>query len=185
MKQVTLIGRGPSWKECPPETDELWGTATCLIAEGLKDKNFTKVFTFDRNVYNGEHDIAKERNIPIVSDRGFATEPFDKIAIVKALRSSYFMPTMSYMIAYAIYLEYERISLYGIDTGPQWWYQFGKPYITFWLGQAIARGISVRMGVGSLQWSMQPGLDKLPRAWLKEEYEKFYPGKFNKIRIQP
>ena len=173
MKSVTLVGRGPSWADCPFTDGDLWGTATCLLVDGMVEKNFTKVFAFDES--NSELskalDIALIRKIPIVGIHSYATEPFPSFDILMKLKSSYLMPTMSYMMAYALYLKYDRLNIYGIDQGPQWMYQFGKPHITHWWGIATGRGIDVRMGKGSLEWAYMAGLDKMPRAFLESEYE--------------
>ena len=173
MKPVTIIGRGPSWKECPFSTEELWANATCLNTTGLEDKKYTKVFAFDQ--INGNSPlvealaIAKERNIPIVSTWEYATEPYPLFQIARELGSSYLMPTVSYMIAYALFLKYERLWIFGIDQGPRWDYQSGKPHIAFWLGVATGRKVSLRIGRGSLRWSYGLGLSELPIALFEGE----------------
>ncbi len=172
MKEVTIVGRGESWKECQFRTSELWGCATCLVTEGMEDKNYTKVFAFDSDEdteLQKALDKAHSRNIPIVSQRPYATEPFDQIQIAKELGSSYWMPTISYAIAYAIHLQYERIFLYGIDAGKRWDYQAGKPHIVFWLGYATAKKIQLKLGVGSLRWAYKLGLNEFPQAFLELE----------------
>ena len=170
MKAVTILGRGPSWKECRFNTEELWGTATCLATEGLKDKKYTKVFAFDDDALVKQClVIAKERNIPFVSQREFATEHYPLIEIAREFRSSYFMPTISYMIAYALYLKYDRLWIYGIDQGPRWDYQAGKSHIMFWLGVAIGRKVNLRIGRGSLRWSYGLGLNELPKLMFEED----------------
>ncbi len=196
MKELTLLGLGPSRTVCPFITDELWGTVDCLHYDDLKDRKFTKVFAFDTvDMHINDHpvkntilcesiDKAHEMNVPLVSCKEYATEKYPLREIIAKFHSSYFMPTISYMMAYALYLEYDKIYIFGIDAGPQWWYQVGKPYITFWLGYAIALGVQVLLGRGSLQWAYQPGLDNLPIAWLREEYEKLYEGMFDSVVIQ-
>ena len=171
-KHLTLIGRGPSWKECLFQTEELWGVITCLITEGLADKKYTKVFCFDNDTDAETKqgvEIAKERGIPIVSKFPYATELFPVREVVREFRSSYFMPTMSYMIAYAIFLGYERLYIYGIDQGSRWDYQAGKTHIAFWLGVATGRGVDLRLGRGSLSWAYRTGLNEMPAAFLEEE----------------
>jgi len=147
------------------------------VTEGLCDKNFTKVFAFDRadvNTLDREIEkglrIATDRDVPVVSTQPYATEPFPIWGIAAELRSTYFMPTMSYMIAYALFLKYERLFIYGIDQGPQWMLQFGKPHICHWIGVAIGRGVIIELGWGSLRWSYTLGTDKMPRAFLETEY---------------
>ncbi len=191
MKEVTLLGRGPSWVECEFKTEELWGCVTNLttegtgadpsISEGLKDKKYTKVFSFD----GAEADvlgrvpyvaylqesiaIAKERGIPIVSNKPYGTEPFPVREIAREFGSTYFMPTVSYMLAYALYQKYERIYVYGIDQGPRWEYQCGRPHIVFWLGVATGRKVELIIGAHSLRWSYRMGLNEFPRAFFEDE----------------
>ena len=177
MKSLTILGRGPSWKECPFNTEELWGAASCLLIDELKDKNYTKVFAFD-DVGLPEIppviEIAKERNIPLVSNRPYATEQFPQKEIAREFGSSYFMPTVSYMIAYALYLKYDLLWVFGIDQGPRWDYQVGKDYIMFWLGVAIGRKVDVRIGRCSMRWCYRPGLDGSPEHYFKTLDESFY-----------
>ena len=163
MKDLTILGRGPSWKECPFRTNELWGTVTCLTVEELRDRPFTKVFAFDgiESAVEGIN-IAKERKIPVVSNREYATERYPLVEIAREFQSSYFMPSISYMLAYALYLKYERLYIYGIDQGPRWDYQSGKPHIVFWLGVATGRKVDLRIGKGSLRWAYRMGLDEMP-----------------------
>ena len=176
MSELTIIGRGPSWKECPFCTEELWGAASCLITEGLKDKNYTKVFAFDDMDTPARIDelgrcmeIANSRNIPIVSTRAYATEIFPLVEIAREFWSSYFMPTASYMMAYALYLKYGRLHIYGLDQGPRWIYQSGKPHIVHWLGVALGRKVDLRIGRGSLRWAYRLGLNEVPIAFFEDD----------------
>jgi hypothetical protein len=181
MKDVTILGNGPSWKECTFRTRELWGATSCIVNPELRDKPFTKIFAFDGLVTysanNGQPSyvtqdalkICKERGIPLVSTLEFATELYPIREVVRELGSSYFMPTLSYMIALAIYQKYERIYLFGIDAGPRWDYQSGKPHITFWLGVAIGRKIELILGRDSLRWAYSIGLGELPKLIFEDE----------------
>ena len=170
MKSVTIIGKGPSWKECPFGSQELWGPESCLITEGLKDKKYTKVFGFDNNDITKECLlIAKERGIPFVSTHPYATELYPLVDIVRRFQVSYLKNSISYMLAYAIYHGYESIRLDGVDQGPQWEFQQSKSYITFWLGVATGLRIEWRMGQGSLTWAYRIGQDSLPQAFQVKE----------------
>lgn len=198
MKEVTIINPGPSWKECTFQTEELWGSYHCIITPELKDHNYTKLFCLD-GVYQSinDHkpievrsitkaiDKAKELEIPVVALHPTVTGKFigDKIhlleeyplrPIIKKLKSSYWGPTVTWMIAYALYHDYERIFLYGIDQGPQLAYQTGKARVTFWIGMAMGRGVEVRIATGALKWSYGSGLDSVPIAFAQEEYEDIY-----------
>lgn len=154
MKPLTIVGRGNSWNECPFSTEELWGTITCLLTEGLSGKKYTKVFAFDNDAKIKEAiEIAQRRKIPIVSLWDYATEIWPSREIVKDTRSGYFLNSLSRMLAYAIYLKYQKIFIYGIDQGPEWPQQQAKPHVCFWLGFAMGRGIDIRLGRGSMKWS--------------------------------
>ncbi len=160
MKRLTIMGRGPSWKECPFCTDDLWGTITCLTVDGLKDKNFDKVFFFDDKSC---HDIAKglaiakERSLTVVSLLSDIGERYPLRDVIRDCRSSYFLTCVSFMLAYAIHLKYDKIHLYGLDQGPSWELQQGKPHVCFWVGFALGRGIEVIMGRSSLRWAYNVG----------------------------
>ena len=160
MNKITIIGRGPSWKECPFETDDLWAPVTCLTVDGLKDKNFTKLFFFDdwsREDIKKGLAIAKERGITVVSLLSDIGERYPLREVIRDCRSSYFLNTVSYMLALAIHLKYSKIYLYGIDQGPLWELWQGKAHINFWIGFALGRGIEVIMGRNSLRWAYNVG----------------------------
>jgi len=160
MAHLTIVGRGPSWKECQFNTEELWGTATCLLVPGMADKKFTKLFYFDDEKWKDNGPaiaIARERSIPLVSLLGVCGERYPLRAVIRDCRSSYFLNSISYMLAYAIHLKYSKIFLYGIDQGPTWELQQAKPHISYWLGFALGRGIEVIMGRGSLRWAYNIG----------------------------
>ena len=147
-KQITIVGRGDSWKQCAFDTEEIWGTVTCLYTPGLEDKPFTKVFAFDP-VYPEFQvglDIAKERNIPVVSSfYEYRTEDFPTREIVREFRVSYFKNTASYMLAMAVHWNPYRLWVYGLEQDKTWCYVFQRPWVTFWLGAAYARRIDVRL----------------------------------------
>jgi len=139
MKEVIILGMGPSAASCPFDA-EVWTTSRAL--PDIKGE-CSKVFAFDKyeGILREGLDIAKSKGIPIVSLRDYATEDFPYNEIVKEFKTVYFKNTVSYMLAYALYLGYEKIRLYGIDQGPEWMYLTNKPYVTFWLGVASGRGV--------------------------------------------
>lgn len=175
VKEVSIVGRGPSWKECPFVTEELWGASTCLLEPVLADKRYTKVFAFDNDPITMESiKVAKERNIAIVSKLDYATERYPVWEVVREFTSSYLKPTISYMLAYALYSKYTHLHIYGIDQGPQWYVQQGKPYVMFWLGVATGRGVKYRIGRGSLKWAYSSLIDDLPKVVLEDEPDLLY-----------
>ena len=131
-----------------PFTGDIWAVATCLITDGLKDKPFTKVFAMDPEETPDiakSIKIAQERNIPIVSVRDYATEPYPTQEIVNEFETGYCRNTVSFMLALAIYLidvrkEYNDFAVYGVDQDTNNYIKL-KPLVTFWLGVATGRGI--------------------------------------------
>lgn len=187
MKEVTLLSLGPSRKECPFATDELWGVYRCILEPDLQDKKFDKLFCLD-GIHQSINDHppmeiksitrsierAKELGIPMVSWYAWATEQYPLKGISRRFGANYWGSTVSFMIAYALYYDYEKLHIYGIDQGPQLYYQTGKAPLCFWLGYARGLGVKIVMGRGSLRWTYSSGIGDLPFAWAYDEHEKFY-----------
>ena len=73
----------------------------------------------------------------------------------------YFCSPLSYMLAYAIYLKYDRIRIYGFDSD-----DFSdKPRITYWLG--VAKGLGIECEIAETS--------KLHRV-IKDNIKKRYRG---------
>lgn len=150
-REVIILGRGQSWKDCPFDT-ECWAISSVLEMTGISNYHqIHKVFAFDvyRTAKNSIR-TAKKYHIPVVSDRSYATEKYPMRDIVKEFGKSYFQPTASYMIAYAIFKGYQKIKLYGIDQGPQADHLLNKPFVMFWLGVATGRGVEWQLSKSSI-----------------------------------
>lgn len=142
MKELIILGRGPSWKGCPFDA-ECWAIASVLGMSWMKDKSkIHKVFAQDDDGDTRRYlKIARKHHIPVVSTRDYATEPFPLDEILKVY-PNYLRTSVSYALAYAVYKGYEKIRLYGIDQGPEWDHLMNKPFTMFWLGVASGKGIS-------------------------------------------
>ena len=68
--------------------------------------------------------------------------PLDEIA--RNLWAQYFTSSVSYALALAIYLEYERIEIYGVEMETNTEYQYQRDCVTYWIGYARGRGIEVK-----------------------------------------
>ena len=90
-----------------------------------------------------------EWKIPFMSVRKYDFIPtsmeYPLEDVIKKLDSDFFSCGISYMIAYAIYKEYERIDLFGcnMEANTEWSYQ--RPSVEFWIGMARGRGINVKI----------------------------------------
>ena len=150
MKEVIILGRGQSWKDCPFDA-ECWTTSSVIEMPEINCHQINKVFAFDD--YEATKigvRIAKKYYIPVVSTQSYATEKYPLEEIVKEFGKPYFRPTVSYMIAYAIYKGYKKIRIYGIDQAPEWEHLMNKPFVMFWLGVATGRGIEWELPKSSL-----------------------------------
>lgn len=57
--------------------------------------------------------------------------------------ATYFPNSIAFMIAYALYKDYERIELFGIDHCGATEYIMAKAAVEHWLGRAIGMGVEV------------------------------------------
>jgi len=149
-KKLTIVGRGASWIYCPFE-GEIWGISSVLDEPILCDKHYDKIFAFDNlnkhiNSYAVEKlkefiAIANERNIPIVSTQGYATERYPLLQIFDEFKVVWIRSTISYMLPLAIYMDYDEIHIYGIDQDIEDKYIKSRPFVDFWLGVMVGRGV--------------------------------------------
>ncbi len=133
MKEVLLLGSDDSAYDCPFHA-ELWTTTTMLPNI---DPDCTKVFD---DGCNEGLSIALEKGIPVISKDNLPCEEFG---------INYFRSPLSYLLAYAIHLGYEKIGIYGFDLKTEDEYEIGRPRITFWLGVAKGKGIVVEIAPNS------------------------------------
>lgn len=161
MKDLIILGRGQSWKDCPFDA-ECWAIASVLNDPEISKHQIHKVFAFDDYaLVKSEVVLARGKNIPIMSTQGYASEPYPLKEITEEFGQTYFRTSVSYMIAYAIYKGYEKLRLYGIDQAPEWVHIVNKPYVMFWLGVATGRGVKWELSKYSiLLETMGPEIEK-------------------------
>ena len=166
-KHIAILGKGNSGSICPFDADETWGvnnvasqTTPCPDCNNgkIKDqpcprcngtnkflmypKGIQKTFAFDESLEPWYTDEMKKYS-PVVSWQPYADIKYPIDEILAYFKTRYMTNTISYMIAYAIYMKVRKISVYGVDVS------FGAPYaqenrgVEYWLGQAEARGIEV------------------------------------------
>lgn len=139
MKQVIILGYGPSMELCPYDC-EVWGINDVYKYEGVK--RVDKLFSF-----NPPHEIPwldelRKKKYTVVSWQDYATERYPLEEIIDFFRVDYFSCSLSYMVALAIYRGYEVIRFYGAGMGAAR-YLAQKGGVEFWLGVAIGRGIEI------------------------------------------
>jgi hypothetical protein len=154
MKSVILLGMGATMIKCPYDT-EVWGVNQVYRMAKRLDKLF---ITDGRYRPNGEvawkWDELNSLEIPIVSLHRFpeikklVRYPYNKI--VERFQTEFFTNSICYMIAYALYKNYEKISMYGIDMATSMEYILERGGIEFWVGYAKGLGVKIENTNGSM-----------------------------------
>ncbi len=139
MKDVIILGKAPSGKVCPFDT-EVWGLND--VPSMYPGKHFDKLFAVDPQSPS-ELQVMHESGATIVSIQDFATERFPVEEIRIKFGSTYYMASAAFAVAYAIYYGYEKIRLYGVDHNVHSDYLRGKGSVEYWLGRAQERGIII------------------------------------------
>ncbi len=156
-KEVIILGTSPSSDECPTYGN-IWG-----VNGAYKFRPCSKVFITDKNhKVNGQPVFnVEEMNIlgvPVVSRNhvdGLNCETYPYDEIVKQFNTEYFTNSICYVIAYALYKGFTKISLYGCEHLSPREYVQQKAGVEFWLG--IAKGMGV--------WVKDYGHGTLFRVW--------------------
>ena len=171
LKHVALVGLGPDRelsRQSPAE--QVWGVNALNLFQPVDvifnmhdmrkrapDADLTPEM---KQAWDGL-DKARDDNIPVISCYEIEGYPnvraFPIERVVEAFRIDYFTCTSAYMLAFAIGVGVNRMDIFGI-TGKEA-YQHQIPCLSFWLGQAMGRGIDVRtFGYGSDLLRTQPSL---------------------------
>lgn len=154
MKELIILGKGPSRAFCPFDA-EVWGVnQVCEMIPHEECKRITKLFAFDDLPLMIEG--MKATGIPIYSWQDFADKEYPYDEIVSRFRD-YFTNTITYMIALAVYEGYEKLRLYGVDQRVETEYANEKGGVEFWLGVAIGQGIKVEISQGSSLFKTKTG----------------------------
>ena len=145
---VTILALGTTASQCP-YNGEVW-----TLNNGYrKAERFDKLFLchkppgthLDWNEIRAlDTEIISLHDIPRLK---MTLYPLKKI--VRKFHTSYFSDTLAYMIAYALYMEYDEIKLYGADMAPAEDYIWERPGLEYWIGRAIGMGVKVWTPPGS------------------------------------
>jgi hypothetical protein len=142
---------------CPFDT-EVWASLSVLGHKEYEDKPYSKLFCFD---YPGRKldeqaglEIAQARGLPVISrmNSPFVTELIPLRKMSERFNSCFWLNDMSYMIAYALYLGYKSLLLWGVDQGPEPMYRETRKYVTYWLGVATGMGVQWELAPNSILW---------------------------------
>lgn len=138
-KSVVILGTGMTlskFDKSEHNGSEIWAVGSAFpIFENKQDVKIDKYFC----LHNNEHikfdgDIIDQNNYPLD-------------LIIAKFNSRFFTNSISYMIAYALYNDFTKISIYGVDMDSESEYEFERPSVTFWIG--FAKGLSVEVSIAS------------------------------------
>ena len=145
MKELIILGCGPTKRQCPIETDiPIWSVNNGYrLYEGKVDK----LFIVDE-ITEREFDFDELREIPAIvapeyhpAFSNIEVYPID--AILERFKTEFFSNAICYMVALAIYEGYERIYFYGIDMMTFDSYVMEKGGVEYWMGIAHALGVEI------------------------------------------
>ena len=166
---VTLLMSGPSNQFMNKQPECLWCQGFMLKFLKLREMNPSAWWDIHRDetwtglkLWNPDYQgWLASQNRPVVMWRAQESIPTSTAVpdIVKAWgKQEPFAGTIDWMIATAIHLGVEKLSLYGVDyvTAHERLYQtFGLAY---WIGKAIGLGIEVKLpGTCRALWNILPG----------------------------
>jgi hypothetical protein len=147
MNDVILLAKGETRALCPFDAEEVWGVNDVGSDPQFKDKKIHKIFRFDPT---DSKLLAEMRKVaPIVSWHPYADIHYPIEEIQKEFDTSYLANSISYMIAYAIYIGVKQLRLFGVDAPYGGIYEIERSGIEYWVGRAAERGTKVIPSKGS------------------------------------
>ena len=142
---MNIIGRGKGWENAP--RDELsWGIT-------LTNLNRPVDLVIDMNVYEdgrwGEVErlgALKSKELALLNGIEYVDLSNYPISdVIEFFGVDYFTNTVDYAIALAIYKGFRGIHFYGINMANNTEYSYQKAGVEYWIGQAMGRGIKVKV----------------------------------------
>ena len=142
---INIVGKADGWQNAPYE-GEVWGATQLIVHRwvsrviDMNDYSDDKWGIDQRLLADKAIAKAKEGNIPYTDLDNY---PGDEI--INYFGTDFFTNTIDYMLALAIYEGATEINIYGVAMNAPEEYQYQRPGIHFWVGQAMGRGIKVRI----------------------------------------
>jgi hypothetical protein len=139
--KVVIVGKGKGCADAPLE-GETWGICQCLrrrIFKRIIDMNDYSLWgATEAKADKLSRQAAAKNGIPYVDLTNYPIKE-----VVSYFGVDYFTNTVDYALALAIYEGFTEIDLYGVNMAWESEYEFEKPGVEFWTGQAMGRGIKV------------------------------------------
>ena len=147
MKEVIILGLGPSKDECPYDA-EVWALNDCHRFAKRIDKLFVTDGWGEFGA-DGVNELSEAKHkfgceiVAASKHDGLNVTLYPIEEIIKHFRTQFFSNTVCYMIAYALLLGYKKLRFYGIDMLTHTSYIAEKGAVEFWMGVAKGMGVEV------------------------------------------
>lgn len=138
---VIILAKGETKYSCPFDSKELWVVNDVMLDEKFQSQECTLTFRFDPTT----HEFAErmKAKAPIISWQEYADIKYPLDEIIEEFGTEYLSNTISYMIAYAIYMKKPVVRLYGVDAPYGGIYEIERSGIEYWIGRATERGTKI------------------------------------------
>jgi len=136
-KSVVILGTGMTlskFDKSEHNSSEIWAVGSAFELLKNKDISINKYFCLHKNEKLDYGDIIDQNNYPLQS-------------IISKFNSRFFTNSISYMIAFALYNDFKKISLYGVDMDSESEYAFERSSVMYWVG--FAKGLSTEVSIAS------------------------------------
>ena len=151
VKEVIILGCGPTCTECPWDECEIWGVnGVYTFAKRLDRLFITDVESEVDACWYDYPEMAKLKPLMVTPIRYKRLDPLKLAvmiypiqAVLDKFNTRFFSNTIAYMIALALQEGYTRIRMYGIDMMTNSTYVQEKGGVEFWMGVALGLGVEV------------------------------------------
>ena len=150
MKKVSVLAKGPSLAEFNGSDGEIWG-----LNQVCKSHSLSRLFVMDDLIYRMEKfdpgfpEYLKDYPGRLITSKAYDEWPTAEEYPLLDVAHHFGLPlgismysTVDYMLALAVYEDFEQIDLYGVDCISNA-HSHAKTSIAVWIGVAMGRGIKV------------------------------------------
>lgn len=146
MLPLSIIGRGCRWDVgARDESRERWIVSSAYFDNPERAQGCAKIFQLHRpEIWEPGISALKSRLVIAYSSPGFEECERLPTAALLVEFGPIFASSISWMLAYALFLGYNDIEFHGVDMMGNGEYGAQRDYLFFLLGIARARGVTVK-----------------------------------------
>ena len=148
---LAIVGLSPSTHDeaFDGEFDEIWGMPWdegywCRYTRLFEMHNLNLLRSIPCRPDDYEQRL-REVDVPLYMQEEYSYFPCTRYPVgsVSRITGNYFNSSIAYMVAYAIYLQVEKISLFGVDMKADEEFFYQRPNLEYLLGLANGKGIEI------------------------------------------